>query len=62
MGKRYKQHSDLCGCERCAVQAERENPQPVYDEIEDPEVMDCGCSVWSGCRCYDYPDYGDEDE
>lgn len=61
MGKRYVQHSDLCGCERCAVQAERENPQPVFDVIEDPEVMDCGCDAWRGCTCYDYPDWDWDD-
>lgn len=54
MGKRYKKHSDMCGCSRCAVQAERENPQPVYDEIEDDDILDCGCSVWSNCNCEYY--------
>lgn len=43
MGKRYVQHSDMCGCERCAAQWETENPQPVFDAIEDPDYLDCGC-------------------
>lgn len=51
MGKRYVQHSDMCGCERCAAQADREYPRPVYDVVEDPEILDCGCSVWRGCDC-----------
>ena len=59
MGKRYIQHSDLCGCERCAIQADRENPQPVFDAVDDPSVMDCGCDVNRGCDCWDY--YGDDD-
>lgn len=37
MGKRYVAHSDMCGCRRCALQWEKENPQPVYDEIDDPD-------------------------
>lgn len=51
MGKRWVQHSDMCGCERCAAQADREIPSPVFDQIEDPEVMDCGCDVYRGCDC-----------
>lgn len=63
MGKRFIQHSDMCGCERCAIQAEMDEPRPVFDEIEDPEIMDCGCSVWQGCNCGydDGPDF-EEDE
>jgi len=62
MGIRYVEHSDMCGCERCALEYEREVPGKVFDKVEDPEVMDCGCSVWSGCDCdaYDYGDDGDE--
>lgn len=59
MGKRYEQHSDLCGCDRCALQWESENPRPVYDVIEDPEFLDCGCHG-SRCDCPDYDDGGDE--
>lgn len=56
MGIRYEQHSDMCGCERCALAYEAEIPRPVYDEVEDPEIMDCGCSVWSYCNCAQYDD------
>lgn len=59
MGKRYVQHSDMCGCERCAKQWECENPRPVFDEIDDPDVLDCGCDAWRGCTCWDWVD--DED-
>lgn len=64
MGKRYEQHSDMCGCERCALQYEREFPQPVFDVVEDPDILDCGCSAWRGCTCYDYEpfDEGDYEE
>ena len=54
MGIRYEFHSDMCGCERCAREAERENPQRVCEEIEDPNVLDCGCSAWSHCNCAMY--------
>lgn len=60
MGKRYIEHSDMCGCERCAVQWERENPGKVFDEVEDPDILDCGCDAWRGCDCYDY-DPSDDD-
>lgn len=60
MGKRYIQHSDLCGCERCAIEAERDNPQPVFDEIEDPDILNCGCDAYDGCRC-EYDGYDDEE-
>lgn len=58
MGKRYIEHSDMCGCERCAVEWERENPSRVWDEISDPDYFDCGCAKWRGCDCaaYDYAD------
>lgn len=56
MGTRYVQHSDMCGCERCAIQADREHPALVFDMIEDPEVLDCGCSVYSSCDCARYED------
>ena len=64
MGKRYVQHSDMCGCERCALQWERENPQPVFDAVEDPDVLDCGCDAWRGCDCaqWDFDDGPDPDE
>lgn len=56
MGIRYEPHSDMCGCERCAIQSDNEHPRQVFDKIEDPEIMDCGCSVWRGCDCafWDY--------
>jgi hypothetical protein len=53
MGKVYVQHSDLCGCERCAAQWDREYPQPVFDLVDDPDTLDCGCPAWRGCDCYD---------
>lgn len=63
MGKRYEQHSDMCGCERCAAQADKENPTHVFDAVEDPEVYECGCEIWRGCDCWDYdPGYDLEDE
>ena len=53
MGKRYVQHSDMCGCERCALQWDRENPGPVFDAIEDPNVCgDCGWDL-EDCRCWE---------
>lgn len=54
MGKRYIEHSDLCGCERCAAEWERESPGKVYGCVEDPDFLDCGCEAWRGCDCYDY--------
>lgn len=63
MGKVSVPHSDMCGCERCAAQADREHPQQVYDVADDPDVLDCGCSAISGCRCWDddfSDDYDDE--
>lgn len=54
MGKRYIQHSDMCGCERCALEWETENPRPVFDVVDDPDILDCGCSRDRGCTCYDY--------
>lgn len=37
LGKRYIPHSDMCGCERCAKQAELETPRQIFDVIDDPE-------------------------
>ena len=51
MGKRYEQHSDMCGCERCARQAESESPRPIFDVVDDPDVRDCGCPYWRSCDC-----------
>lgn len=61
MGIRYEQHSDMCGCDRCAKQWETEHPSPVYDRIEDPNVRDCGCHMDDRCDCYDY-DYDEGDD
>lgn len=36
MGKKYIPHSDMCGCSRCAAQGDTENPQQVFDIVEDP--------------------------
>lgn len=63
MGKRYVPHSDLCGCERCARQADSENPRQVFDAIEDPDACDyCGMDrQW--CSCGDIEDdFDDFDE
>jgi hypothetical protein len=54
MGKRYVPHSDLCGCERCAVQWDSENPQQVFDAIEDPNFLNCGCNKYDGCNCAEW--------
>jgi hypothetical protein len=54
MGKSYVQHSDLCGCERCAAQGDSENPSPIFDVVDDPDVRDCGCPYWRSCDCGDY--------
>jgi len=59
MGKRYSQHSDMCGCERCSLQYESDNPRPVYDVVDDPDVLDCGCDAYYGCTCWDEDDYDD---
>ncbi len=56
MGVEYIPHSDMCGCERCAAQADSEYPAQVFDRRENPEIMDCGCSVWSGCDCARWDD------
>lgn len=61
MGKRYIPHSDMCGCERCAIQADRENPQQVFDCVEDPDILDCGCEASLGCNC-DYWHFHDDEE
>ncbi len=62
MGKRYIHHPDMCGCERCALQWDRAYPQPVFDEIDDPDTLDCGCSAWLGCDCLDNDGRYDCDE
>lgn len=59
MGKKYVQHSDLCGCERCARQWDTENPRPVFDAVEDPDILDCGCEL-GYCTCWDDDGYYDE--
>lgn len=59
MGKKFIEHSGMCGCERCAVQWDREHPSPVFDIVDDPDTLDCGCSAWGDCRCYEFED--DED-
>ena len=55
MGVRYEPHSDLCGCERCAIQADQENPQQVFDRIEDPDYLNCGCHR-NSCDCARWDD------
>lgn len=61
MGKRYIQHDTMCGCERCARAWECDTPSPVFEVEEDPEILECGCSVWNGCDCarWDGDDYDD---
>ena len=58
MGLRYDQHSDLCGCDRCARQWETDSPRPVFDAVEDPDILDCGRHALDRCRCDDF-DPGD---
>lgn len=60
MGFRYEPHSDLCGCERCARQWDMDNPQSVYDKVEDPNVLDCGCDV-GHCSCWDDNGWDDDE-
>lgn len=62
MGIRYEQHSDMCGCERCAKQWETENPRPVFDAIEDPDILACGCHCNDRCRCDEYDDHDEPDD
>jgi hypothetical protein len=62
MGKRYVEHSDMCGCERCAREWERETPGQVFDCVEDPNVLECGCDAWRGCDCDYWADAGNEDD
>lgn len=53
MGKRYVEHSDMCGCERCALEWEREDgPRKVFDVVEDPDYDEEG-------RHYSDSDFGD---
>lgn len=54
MGTRYIQHSDLCGCNICARKCDAGIDTPTYDEVEDPEYLDCGCSIWGNCGCAMY--------
>lgn len=58
MGIRYKQHDSMCGCSRCACEWERENPQPIFDEIQDPDYRDDeeDHGAWA---FHDYHDEGD---
>lgn len=61
MGIEYIRHSDMCGCERCAAQWDSENPMPVYDKVDNPDILDCGCDAYYGCECaYDTEDGIDE--
>lgn len=59
MGTRYEQHSDMCGCERCALQYETDHPQPVFDSVEDPDYLGCGCHA-NRCDCAYYDGCDDE--
>lgn len=61
MGIRYIEHSDMCGCERCALQWERETPGKVFDKVEDPSVLNCGCDA-GHCNCWDDYGWDDDDE
>lgn len=51
MGIRYIEHSDMCGCNRCARAWEYETPYRVYDKIDDPNILECGCDKYLGCDC-----------
>lgn len=56
MGKRYIPHSDMCGCTRCAIQGDSEIPQQVFDVVEDPNTLSCGCDKDRGCNCAQWED------
>lgn len=62
MGRAFQYHSELCGCERCAKEWDKEHPRRVYDIVDDPNVLDCGCSAIAGCNCweFDHPDYEED--
>ena len=52
MAKEYILHDELCGCERCAKQAESDNPRRVGDWVENPDLRECGCCyVWTSDYC-----------
>jgi hypothetical protein len=53
MGKRYEQHDDLCGCDRCAHQWDTESPQPVFDVVEDPTYCEYCSEPPDYCRCWE---------
>ena len=57
MGKKYIPHSDMCGCERCAAQADNEVPRQVFDVIEDVDFLNCGCPISDGCGCTGWDDW-----
>ncbi|UTC29988.1 hypothetical protein STASHLEY_00540 [Brevundimonas phage vB_BpoS-StAshley] len=54
MGKKYIEHSDLCGCNTCAIKADNGDESKTFTVEEDPDYLDCGCSVWSNCDCAAY--------
>ena len=62
MGKRYKQHSDMCGCSRCAAKADRGDFSPTFDVIDDPNMCDCGAFERCDGSCMDDGPYRDDDE
>lgn len=62
MGKRYEQHSDMCGCERCALQYETDSPRPVYDMVDDPNWCTYCQNPLDHCTCAEWPDYDGEEE
>ena len=51
MGRQWIPHSDLCGCEQCAAQADSENPRQVFDVVPSDDHYLCGCSIADGCEC-----------
>jgi hypothetical protein len=62
MGKRYEQHSDMCGCERCARKADNGDNSPTFDVIDDPDYLDCGCPRgYCDCGDWDDDDWDDDD-
>lgn len=50
---RYIEHSDMCGCERCALKFEAGIKTLTFDVVDDDNYKDCGCPIDSHCSCDD---------
>lgn len=67
MGFRLVEHSDMCGCERCAAAYEHDQPMKVFDRIEDANWCTYCQRPLDACVCayedeYDYDDDDDDTE